>query len=166
MSILSILNQGTLGLAANQLASQVSSQNITNAATEGYVRRASDTRVDGSLTGQTGARRVLDPFLEKRLLSAESSSGQASAERLALDPLDTIFAESEGGLGSALDAFLASLSELSARPGDMPIREQVLGRAGQLAMAFQNAAGGLADARTDANQRIQQGVDEVNVRIQ
>lgn len=165
MSILSILNQGTLGLAANQLASQVTSQNITSAASEGYVRRTTDARVDRALMGETGARRVLDPFLEKRLLSAEASSGQASAERLALDPLDTLFAESEGGLGAALDAFLASLSELSARPNDMAMREQVLGRAGQLAMAFQNTGAGLADARSDANQRIQHGVDEVNVRI-
>ena len=166
MSILSILNQGTLGMAANQAASQVTSQNITNAAAEGYVRRAAETRIQNGSNGQATVRRVVDPFVEKRLLNAHSSNGQASAERLALDPLDVAFAESEGGLGSALDAFMASLQELANRPSDLAMREQVLGRAGQLQAAFGNVAATISEARTDANLRIENGVAEVNTRVQ
>jgi flagellar hook-associated protein 1 len=68
-------------------------------------------------------------------------------------------------MGSALDAFQASMQELASRPNDMSVREQVLGNANNVATAFQNASAGLDQAHADANERIRGGVDEVNQRL-
>jgi flagellar hook-associated protein 1 FlgK len=165
MSLLGLLNTGLVGTHVAQAGTQVAATNLTNVSTEGYSRKqASITPDAGGTTNQTG-KRVVEPFVERRLLSARTASGEASAEALALKPLDTVFSDEQGGLGNAIDAFQASLQELSSRPSDMAVREQVLARAGQAASAFQNASAGLKQARSDSNQRIVGAVDEVNQRL-
>jgi flagellar hook-associated protein 1 FlgK len=148
-----------------QAGTQVAATNLTNVGTEGYSRKQASIRPEvGGGTNQ-GGRRVIEPFVERRLLSARSASGEASAESLSLSPLDTIFSDGEGSLGSAIDNFQASLQEFSSRPSDMAVREQVLARAGQVSAAFKNVSAGLKQARSDANQRIAGSVDEVNQRL-
>jgi flagellar hook-associated protein 1 len=144
----------------------VAATNLTNVGTEGYTRKQASIRpeVGGASQGQSG-RRVVEPFVERRLLSARSASGEASAEALSLQPLDTIFADGDGSLGTAINSFQASLQEFSSRPSDMAVREQVLARAGQVSSAFKTASAGLKQARSDANQRIAGAVDEVNQRL-
>jgi flagellar hook-associated protein 1 FlgK len=144
----------------------VAATNLTNVGTEGYTRKQASIRPDvgGAAQDQTG-RRVVEPFVERRLLSARSASGEASAEALSLQPLDTIFTDGDGSLGTAINSFQASLQEFSSRPSDMAVREQVLARAGQVSSAFKTASAGLKQARSDANQRIAGAVDEVNQRL-
>lgn len=165
MSLISLLNTGTIGMNASQMGTQVAANNLSNVGTEGYSRQQVSVRPEGSLTDKGGPKRLVEPFVERRLLSARSASGEASAESLALQPLDTIFAEGDGGLGTSIDRFQASLQELSSRPNDISVREQVLARAGNVATAFQNASAGLNQARADANQRVVGAVDEVNQRL-
>jgi flagellar hook-associated protein 1 FlgK len=165
MSLLGILNTGSIGVNASQQGVQVAATNLSNVATEGYTRRQASIRPETGISESGNARRMMDSFVERRLLSARSASGEASAESLALGSLDAVFAEGEGGLGSSIDQFQASLTELSSRPNDMAVREQVLARAGNVASSFQNAAAGLDQARADSNQRITGAVDEVNQRL-
>lgn len=166
MSLLGLLNTGLVGTHVGQAGTSVAASNLTNVGTEGYSRKQASIRPELSNSGQaTAGRRVVEPFVERRLLSARSASGEASAEALTLQPLDTIFADGEGSLGTAIDSFQASLQEFSSRPSDMSVREQVLARAGQVSFAFKNAASGLKQARSDANQRIAGAVDEVNQRL-
>lgn len=139
MSINSILNSGVRGMIATQLATQVSANNIANAATVGYTRRSADISQDQSLGGGSGAHRAIEPYIEKRLLSAHSGSGEASAERVTVDVLDSVFAEGDGSIGSALDAFQVSIQNLGAHPEDSATRQQVLSTANALSTAFGNA---------------------------
>lgn len=165
MSLRSLLSLGQLGLQAGQLGTQVGAQNLANVGTEGYSRKGANIRPEFGGTEFNLTKRMVEPFVERRLLTARSSSGEASAERLALDPLDIVFSEGDGSLGNALDAFQAGVQELSARPGDLAVREQVLGRAANVSAAFNNAAAGLDQARADANARVREGVSEVNERL-
>jgi flagellar hook-associated protein 1 FlgK len=165
MSLFSLLNIGQLGMRASQLGTQVTAQNLANVGTEGYSRKSVNIRPEVGSSEINLSKRLVEPFVERRLLSARSSSGEASAEKLALDPLDTVFAEGEGTLGSALDAFQASVQELSSRPGDVSAREQLLGRAANVSAGFQNAAAGIDQARADSNSRITDAVGEVNQRL-
>lgn len=166
MSLLGLLNTGLVGTRAGQAGTSVAATNLTNVGTDGYTRKQASIRPELSgASSNTGGYRVVEPFVERRLLSARSASGEASAEALTLQPLDTIFADGEGTLGTAIDNFQASMQELSSRPGDMAVREQVLARAGQVSSAFKNVAAGLKQVRTDANQRIVGAVDEVNQRL-
>lgn len=164
MSLLKLLNTGSIGASAGQAGVNVAASNLSNVATAGYNRRTANIRPELGLT-QDGSRRVVEPFVERRLLNAHASAGEAKAEGLTLGSLDTVFADGPGGMGNAIDEFQASMQELASRPNDMSVREKVLGNANGVASAFQNAAAGLDQAHADANERIRGGVDEVNQRL-
>lgn len=164
MSLLNLLNIGSIGASAGQAGVNVAASNLSNVATEGYNRRSAAIRPELGLT-QSSQRRIVEPYVERRLLNAQSSAGEAEAEGLTLQTLDIVFTDGAGSMGSALDAFQASMQELASRPNDMAVREQVLGNANNVATAFQNASAGLDQAHLDANERIRGGVDEVNQRL-
>jgi flagellar hook-associated protein 1 FlgK len=166
MSINGIFNAGVKGMVATQLATQVSAGNISNAATVGYTRRNTSIQPDQSLLTAGNSRRVVEPFIERRMLNARSGSGEAKAERTSLDVLDQVFAEGDGSVGSAIDAFQVSMQNLAARPEDTATRQQVLANANALSTAFGNASAQIATARSDANSRVVEGVAQVNQRLE
>ena len=170
-TLFGILGVGANGLASSSFALNVTSQNASNIATEGYSRRSAVIEpigpppAGGGGSRANGALRVIDPFLERRLLGARSAMSEAAARTRTLGVLDSVFAEGPGGLGQALDAFESAIDELAARPNEPGARAVVLARAEGLAQSFQDAAASLAEARTDANDRIEAEVGEVNERL-
>jgi flagellar hook-associated protein 1 len=165
MSINGILNTGVKGMVATQLATNVTASNISNAATVGYTRRSTDISPDQALTSNGVGNRMVEPFIQKRLLNAESSSGEAKAQSAAVSVLDEVFAEGDGSIGTALDKFQASIQNLTTRPDDTATRQAVLANAANLSTAFQNANAQISQARQDSNLRIEQGVNSVNTRL-
>jgi flagellar hook-associated protein 1 FlgK len=165
MSLLSILHTGAQGLQTAQLGTQVAGNNVSNVSTEGYVRRSTHVQPGATIQDQPAGRRVVDQFVEKRLLGAHSSAGDAAAHHTALVGLDNALAESEHGLGSALDAFHASMQDLAAQPSEEAYRAAALAKASELAYAFQNTAQSFDHARTDANARVADEVKAVNSRL-
>ena len=107
MSINSILNTGTRGMLTSTAQTQVASNNISNAATVGYTRRTLAAYPENALVRPEGAKRVMEPFIQKRVLTAQSTASEASAQRAALEVLDEIFTQSDedGTLGGELDNF-------------------------------------------------------------
>jgi flagellar hook-associated protein 1 len=165
MSINGIFNAGVRGMAATQLATQVTANNISNAATVGYTRRMASIQPEQSLLGGANAHRVNEPFIERRMLGARSANGEAETERLSLEVLDHVFAEGDGSLGAAVDNFHVSMQNLASRPEDQATRQEVLSQAGALSMAFNNASAQLKIARSDAASRVTEGVAQVNQRL-
>ncbi len=166
MSINGIMNTGLKGMTATQLATNTASNNISNAATVGYTRRTSAFYPDQALTSNGSSKRVVEPFLQKRLLNAESSAGEAKAQTSAVSVLDQVFAEGDGSIGSALDKFQASVQDLTTRPDDTATRQAVLANAANLSTAFKNANAQINQARQDSNLRVEQGVNQVNTRLE
>jgi flagellar hook-associated protein 1 FlgK len=166
MSISSILNTGLKGMTATQAATQTTSNNISNAATVGYTRRTTDIFPEQVNSGAYNPKRVVEPFIQKRILNAESGSAEAKASRASVDVLDKVFAEGDGSLGSALDAFQVSVQNLTAHPEDTASRQALLSNANNLSTAFQNASQSLQIAREDANTQVVDGVNQVNTRLQ
>jgi flagellar hook-associated protein 1 len=165
MSINGILNTAVKGMVTTQLATNVTASNISNAATVGYTRRNTDISPDQALTTSGVGKRMVEPFIQKRLLNAESSSGEAKAQSAALGVLDEVFAEGDGSIGTALDNFQAAIQNLTTRPDDTATRQAVLANAANLSTAFQNANAQINQARQDSNLRVEQGVNAVNTRL-
>ncbi|HJL19625.1 MAG TPA: flagellar hook-associated protein FlgK [Sandaracinaceae bacterium LLY-WYZ-13_1] len=167
-SLFGLLNNGATGLHAHGFGMQVASQNAQNASTEGYTRR--DVRLSpiapppdgGGGVRAGGSRRVMDRFLERRLLGATSSEAEATARQGALGVLDRVLSEAEGGLASSLDDFEVALSELSGRPSDPGTREAVLAAAERLSGAFAGTAREIERTRQDLDAQIALEVDQVN----
>jgi flagellar hook-associated protein 1 len=165
MSINGILNTGSRGMMTSQLQTQVTSGNITGASVEGYVRRSPTINPDASLLRQQTATRVVEPFIERRVLNAQSSASEAAASRVAVDVLDSILEEGDGSLGDALDAFQVSVQNLAAQPDDVPARQQLLATAENVATSFRSASARIEEARTDNRDRIIDSVSQVNQRL-
>ncbi|MCB9623958.1 MAG: flagellar hook-associated protein FlgK [Sandaracinus sp.] len=171
MSLFGLLGTGRNGMVAAQGATSVTSHNATNASTPGYTRRAARLEPvlgppePGAGSRMVGSRRVIDPFVERRMLGALSARGESSARAGALSALDTIFADSSSDVGAALDSLRSAFGDLASHPSDPTARESVLSRARGVVDAFGAASDQLAWAREDANTRVEGEVQEVNERL-
>ncbi|GAB5542212.1 MAG: flagellar hook-associated protein FlgK [Sandaracinaceae bacterium] len=167
-SLFGLLNTGATGLHAQGYAMGVTSQNAQNANTVGYTRR--DVRLEpispppdgGGGVRVRGSRRIMDQFLERRLLGATGAKSEATARSEALSVLDRVLADVEGGLGASLDDFEVALSELTGRPADPATRGQVLATAERLSVAFNQAAREIDRTRGDIDTQIEREVTGIN----
>lgn len=170
MSISNMLNIGRTGMTAHSFATGVTAQNASNATTEGYTRRIAGMEPvplpSGGGVRAKGARRVIDPFLERRMLGAGSESGYGEGKTQALGVLDAVFADGPGDIGETLGAFEASLAELAAYPDEAGARVAVLSSADALAKAFNRGASEIAVARADTNDRIVDAASEINAKAE
>ncbi|MDH5671845.1 MAG: flagellar hook-associated protein FlgK [Myxococcales bacterium] len=169
MSLFGILNTGRNGMTAASFGTATASHNASNVATPGFSRRVAHIEPIGSHgfggARASGADRITDPYLERRLLGAHSSAGEASARATSLSALDDIFSEAPGNLGPAFDDFQTALSDLAVNPGDTAARQLFLSRAGDLSRAFNNAAAGVGTAIEDTNARITSEVEQLNAKL-
>ncbi len=169
MALTSILFTARDALAAQSYGVSVTSQNITNANTEGYVRREAvlQTRIHGSATYGSveieGLRRASDAFLEGQHFSSLGKS-EASAERDAqLSVLEAVFNDLAGaGIGSALDSINRSFQQLSVDPSDTIAREDVLASLGEFVSRVHETGETLASQRTEIFNHMQNLVSEMN----
>lgn len=168
MTVQSLLHVGASGLRAATVGVNVASQNATNANTVGYTRRdvvqspVPGPPVGGGGVSATGPRRIIDRFLEQRVLGATSASAEATARRELSEVANFALSEGAGTIGQALDALEGSFREVASRPGDVGRREEALSQAAALAEAFRSASSQIDAARSEADHRIEDSVAEVN----
>ncbi|HEY4306816.1 MAG TPA: flagellar hook-associated protein FlgK [Gemmatimonadaceae bacterium] len=127
MSIGSILNSARSGMAAQQLAVQIASQNIANADTTGYSRQRVELATSistafpygtiGTGVTVTDISRARDSMLDAQY--RQDSSGQTNAETTstALGQIQQVYDEpSDSGLSATLDQFWGAWNDLSNDP--------------------------------------------------
>lgn len=142
MSIMSRI--GYSGMAAAQIALNTSAQNIANMFTPGYSRL---TTVMGSLAGTsnqqigggvtvTAVRRMSDDFKTQQLWRATTDMNYYQAGQDYLSSLEGMMAGEGSNISMGLDNFYAALSEASDRPGDIPLRQQILAETRNLTQRF------------------------------
>lgn len=169
MSLMRVLNIGRNGMSSASYATNVAAQNISNVGTEGYSRRSAVIEPMGPPPGNgsraIGSRRVVDQFLERRLLGARALSGEADGRTQTLSVLDQILRESTGGVGTALDSLESAFVGLAARPNESATRLEVLNRAEQMAASFRQSAQELAQTRSDINDKLLSDVSDINARL-
>ena len=149
-----LLNIAASGVRAARAALDVSSQNIANAATEGYVRRTirlsemagagSYGRIsDLSLSGVRvdGLTRNADSFRQAEARRTGSDARRAGVELQAYQNVEAALEQAR--LYPALTAFEASLQRLTTDPVNPSLRSAVLEDARTLARTFNIAAQGL-----------------------
>jgi flagellar hook-associated protein 1 len=168
-------------LAADQGALDVTSNNVANANTPGYTRevpifQASDSvTINGISYGQgvqmTAAQSqrslVLDAALQQQTQAQQATNSEATA----LTQIEDIFnqvttstSSSSGvnSLGDEVNNFFNALSQLSATPSSVSLRESVLTAAGQMTSAFNSAASQLNQQTVSLNTQVQGVVDQIN----
>jgi flagellar hook-associated protein 1 FlgK len=173
MSVSDVFSIGLTALYAQKLALEVTSENISNVNTPGYSKQTAiletgipnlDSRFPvGSGVRVATIRRVYDDFLQKQLVSSNSSSGNYSALQTQTQRVEQLFNEfSTAGLGTDLTSFFNAWQDLADNPSGQAERQAVLAQGETLVSDFQRMNSALDQVKSDANQSLQGLATDVN----
>lgn len=170
----SILNIARSAISAHQTAVQVTSQNISNAHTEGYSRQRANlvagipTRTANGLLG-SGVRvqdvnRMRDSLLDTTFRREHGNAAGFGVRSELLGQVEEIFGElSDSGLSGTIDAFWSSWGDLANNPSNGSVRGLVKQNAQQVVFALNNYSARLDTLRSNVNDRIDRTAEEFNV---
>jgi flagellar hook-associated protein 1 len=173
-NIFSILNTSRLGLLSQQLAIEVTGQNIANVQTEGYSRQEVNFEANNprsfSLFGQigtgvriSGIERSHDEFLFSQILGEGDALGNFEVRKEVFDQLEILLSENNGqSVNQALSSFFAGVQDLSANPTGLPERSGLIAEARNLASTFNNLGESLFQIQQNLNATISVEVAKVN----
>jgi len=168
-----LLSIGKSGAQAARAALDVTSQNIANASTDGYVRRSvalSEVASAGGI-GQTGdislsgvrvagIVRNADTFRQSEVRRTGADAARANAEVAGLENIES--AVEGADTYSAIVKFEGSLQQLAADPTNTSLRASVVESARTMASSFNVASQGLDSVRDGLQFEANDGVDQVN----
>ncbi|MES1209748.1 MAG: flagellar hook-associated protein FlgK [Pseudomonadota bacterium] len=160
-------------LSAHSAAIATAGHNVANANTPGYARQianlAANPPVGGlgmlgvgtgvSLESITQAR---DQFIERQMPNALAAQSRSQSESFALQSVSALNPDLEGGLTSALGAFYSSLRNLAQNPGDLALRQGVLGSSQSLVQSFRQTAASIEAARDGLDADVAGQLNDIN----
>ena len=174
----SSFNTALSSIRYNQVALDLASNNISNAATDGVVRRrlvgasvggptqpALWSRYDGHGDGVrvAGAQRMVDALLDTRVRREHGTLAYLQTTQTVLARIDNGIAEpSDNGVAAALQDFRRAWQDLANNPGGDAARQQVLGRSATLVQAIQSQVSNVTGEEADQRVHLLSLVDEVN----
>lgn len=171
MSLNSILNTAQSGLNVAQAGLRVTSDNVANVNTPGYVRKVLDqqslyTSGVGSGVGIAGIHTAADQFLDAASRQATSDGGAAGAKADLLDQAQSLFGDPNAATSffSQLSSTFSSFITLAAAPSSttraqaVPQVQDVLDQAGDI-------GAGLDTLGAQAGTRISADVTQANALI-
>jgi flagellar hook-associated protein 1 FlgK len=147
----SLNNIALSGVRAAQVALATTGQNIANVNTPGFSRLHS---VSQSLSG-TGSlnvgggvevssiRRMASDFQNQQLWRATTEQHYYGARQDYLTAMEALMSGDGSSISIGLDQFFAALSEASATPNSIALRQQVVAEAGNLAQRFNSLSSNL-----------------------
>jgi flagellar hook-associated protein 1 FlgK len=172
-SLFGTMSIATGALGAEQGALDATTNNVANANTPGYSRLQpvlveNDPVVVGSVMFGTGVsleklQSLRDPILQTRIQEETQQQGQLNAFVSAMQQAQVQFTTSSSDIGTEISNFFSSLSQLSADPTNLALRQGVLTAAGNMASAFNNTANNLNQQRSGLDLQVSQDVRQVNV---
>jgi flagellar hook-associated protein 1 FlgK len=165
-NLLSLLDVGAAGLAAQNAGVAVATNNVANANTAGYSRETVNFNPlvgPPTLSGVTTSdpTRIASELLDGQMRTASGSLSMSTASSSALGAL-------QGSMtaGSTIDAQLASLfasiSQANASPTDSTTRDAAVQSVQNVVTSVHNEAGAVADAQAQANDRIGENVTQAS----
>ncbi|EGD59419.1 Flagellar hook-associated protein [Novosphingobium nitrogenifigens DSM 19370] len=168
-----LLSIGASGARAAQIALDVTGQNIANASTDGYVRRAANNVElvspsgwsapnDISLAGVTvsGITRNADIYTQAEVRRTASDTARGNATVTGLTNVET--AVENSGVFTTIGNFQNALTSLKQTPNDTSLRAAVMQAGSAMTSAFQIAATSLSSTQQDLQGEIGDGVSQVN----
>jgi flagellar hook-associated protein 1 FlgK len=172
-NVFGILNTAKTGLLAQQLAIEVTGQNIANVQTEGYSRQEVNFEAMnprnfslgqlGTGVRVVGVERSHDKFLYSQILGEADGLGNYGVRKDVFEQLEILLSESNGqGLNQGLGNFFSSLQDLSSNPGALPERSIVIAEAQNLASTFNNLGESLFQVRKNLDATIQVETGRIN----
>ncbi len=172
MGLSSALATAMSGLRANQAALAITSGNVANANTAGYVTETPNqielsSGTGGSSVEVTGASRELDLFIQNQLRTETGGAGFANQVSNILGQLQSLYG-TPGGTGTletAFNNFTTSLQALSTTSSGLSAQTTALGAAQALAQQLNSTSQGIQTLRSNAEQDIGSSVTGANADL-
>ena len=172
-NVFSVLNTAKVGLLAQQLAIEVTGNNIANVQTEGYSRQEVGFEAKnprhfslgqlGTGVQVVGVKRAHDQFLFSQILGEGETLGQFEVRKDVFEQLEILFSESNGqSLHKGLGKFFSSIQDLSSNPAGLPERSTVLSEARNLVTTFNNLGDSLFQIQKNLDEKIQVEAKRIN----
>ena len=176
-NIFSALSSAKLGLLAQQLAIEVTGQNIANVETEGYSRQDVTFEANtprhaikyGSMhqigTGVrvAGIERAHDQFLFEQIMDEGDLSGSTEVKKDIFEQLEVLFNEGSGrSLNDALSSFFASVHDLATNARGLSERADLVSKAEHLASTFNQTGKQLFTIQRNIDATIETEVAQIN----
>ncbi len=166
------LNIGISGLLAAQRSLTVTSNNVSNANTEGYSRqRAEITNRQpvyspggylGTGSDVVNVRRVYDSFINGQVVTNTTRASYLEVSYNYASQMDNLLADPQAGLTPALQDFFAAAQGVANDPTSIPARQVMLTSAESLANRFDVMSRRMNDLRDNVNIEVSNIIPEVN----
>ena len=172
--IFGILNIGKNALETQQMAINVTGQNIANVNTPGYTRQrvnmvsTSSTSIQGMPIGTgvkaTEVQRIYDGFVDRQLNIENQKLGTWEGMQGSLELVEITFNEASGyGLGEAMDGFWNAWQDLAMNPSGYVERISLLSKSNTLSMTITQTFSNLEKIQESISNNISSSLDEVNI---
>jgi flagellar hook-associated protein 1 FlgK len=169
MGLSSALAIAMSGLRANQAALSITSGNVANAQTPGYVvQSANQIEVQsggaGSSVEVTGVNRQLDLYVQSQLRTETSGGAYADQTANILGQLQNVYG-TPGGVGTletSYSNFTTALQALSTSQGSQSAQTTALAAAQSLAQELNQTSQGIQSLRSNVEQDIGSSVTQAN----
>ena len=172
MGLSSALASALSGLRANQIALSVTSSNVANANTPGYVAESvNQIEVPSGGAGAsaqiTGVTRELDTFIQGQLRTEIGGGGFADQTSNILGQLQSLYGTpgNVGTLETAFNNFTTTLQALSTSSTGLSAQTTALGAAQALAQQLNSTSQGIQALRSNAEQDIGTSVTQANTDL-
>jgi flagellar hook-associated protein 1 FlgK len=173
MSLSQALSIAMSGLRANQLSLSLTSANVANSDTPGYIRKTVNQiqTYSGSVgagVSITGVNRELDLYLQQQIRTEQSGASYADLRSSILSSLQSIYG-TPGGTGTLETAFnnlVTAVQGLSTSSDSQSARIGVLNAAQSLAQQLNSMSGGIQSLRSQAESGLNSAVNTANTAMQ
>ena len=172
MSLGSALATAMAGLRANQAALSITSSNIANAQTPGYVSESTNqvevlTGDTGASVSVTGVNRQLNQYIQTQLRTETSGGAYADQMASVLTQLQTVYGTpgQAGSLETAYSNFKTAVQALSTTSGSSSSQITAVTAAQNLAQQLNATTQGIQTLRTNAEQDIGISVGQANAAM-
>jgi flagellar hook-associated protein 1 len=172
MSLNTIMQTANSGLAAAQAGLRVTSDNIANVNTAGYVRKTLEqsSRVSNGMgvgVDITGIKRVADSYLQLASLNAGTAAGRAGVRSELLDNAQALFGDpgDASAYFNRLDEVLSAFSQSADDPGSTLRRTQAVSAIQDFVSSSARVANGLDDIAQSTDSRLSGAISRVNTLL-
>ena len=167
-----LLGIGISGLKAQQTALSVTSQNITNAGTEGYSRQTVNFNENtprfsagvwpGNGVNVDSIKRVYDEFLTEQMQRDSSAFNENEVLSVNASQIDSLLADSGTGIQPGIERMFGALQSVVDDPSSLPARQVLISEANGLSDRFSTISDRLNDQSEIINGQMGVIAGEIN----
>src|SRR3984957_5363731 len=172
MGLSAALASAVSGLTANQAALSITSSNVANAQTPGYIAESTNqvevpSGGPGSAALVTGVNRELDLFIQSQLRTETAGSGFANQTSNILGQLQSLYG-TPGGTGTletAFNNFTSAVQAISTSSTGLSAQTTALSAAQTLAQQLNTTSQGIQTLRSNVEQDIGTSTAQANTDL-